>query len=90
MVLVVADDECNADVTAGNIQQVCAANTASAVSLQRNYSHIGTRQLQPTGIGDRATVQTVEGIGYEVPVSHPDTADISDYHNLPGIYLKLH
>ena len=60
---VIGYDQRDADVAARDVEQVRAADAATTISLQHDDGQFGTRQFQPAGIGDRATMQPVKRHG---------------------------
>ena len=65
---IVGDQDRDTDVAPRRIDEVVAADAASAVADQHHDVQVGVCQLDPRGIGDRAPVQAVKGIGVKVAV----------------------
>ena len=65
---IVGDQDRDTDVAPRRIDEVVAADAASAVADQHHDVQVGVRQLDPCGIGDRAPVQAVKGMGVKVAV----------------------
>ena len=89
VVEVVGDDERDADVTARDVEQVRAADTATTVSFENDDGQFRSRQFQSAGIGDRTAVQPVESMGNEVAIGKTDAADVGDDHNFFRIWLQF-